>query len=333
MTDFSGLEKGGIIGEGRSKRDRLWELWNNLDLTLLDEMKNLESFTFIADAYNLGRWELDFSPLASHENLRKIVTRGYLHDADLSPLGDCTNLGILKMQLSNLASDLSFLTNLQRISSIGLQVHEPRVDFSSIGKCNEVIDVSISCHTHVDASALDECPKLERLRIGPLEKVPWNNWGVSDGRRGQIYGVTLPQISTITYLDLSGNNLTWPFWLTHSLTSIAEISEEEQLDLSQIRDWPSISEIDLSINSLVYIELPSFDRSPTIDLRQNHIIALNPANYNRESPRLRVDNDVLISDNSWKIGSAYWEAYEERPDDVQYNYEFLEWLSDHLEQN
>ena len=320
---------------------RLLKPWCALDLSVLEPASHLESFVLMNDV----RWSgprylrLDLSPLARHDDLREIVIKGYVEDADLSPLRDCRELRVLSVQMSKTRSGFAFLSDLRHLSRLELEVTWPKVDFSPAGDCDQLTDVTLSCLQYVDASALTSCPKLQTLHIGPLDSIhdsdrsdsAWVRWG---GRR-YTFGVTLPSSKSLRSLDLSENYLTYPYW---SDPDAAEtIGESEQLDLTQLHGCSRLERINLQMNGLNFIDLrqmTDIERAnnmplPVVDLRNNYLIAVNTGVYAPSEDRVLLDDGVVVTKDDQQIIHEFWVAAEENRLPYPLGQEFIHWLERH----
>ena len=323
------------------EKKRLLEPWCTLDLSVLESASHLESFAFMSNVRSPGLPDLrlDLSPLARHDDLREIVIKGYVEDADLSPLRDCRELRVLSVQMAKTRSGFAFLSDLRHLSRLELEVTWPKVDFSPAGDCDQLTDVTLSCLQYVDASALGSCPKLQTLHIGPLDSIHDSDWSdsvwVRWGGRRYTFGVTLPSSKSLRSLDLSENYLTYPYW---SDPDAAEtIGESEQLDLSQLHVCSRLEHINLQMNGLHFIDLrqmTDIERVnnmplPVVDLRNNHLVAVNTEVYAPFEERILLDDGVVATKDDQQVIREFWNAAEENRLPYPLDQEFISWLELH----
>jgi hypothetical protein len=261
--------------------DKLWKE-HGVDLSIISHLQNLEVLV-LEDIHtgHDGHWnyQLDLATLSVCKKLKHLrITGGFgggsiFKKLDLSPLASCTAL-------------------------------------------EEIIIETLSLR-YVDLSPLSQCDRLSRITVT---------------RNRSMAGIKLPSNPNVKEIDLSHNSLItrWMIVGEHALVLTPRsvpghhppklttpkvilrpekhrkmLSQDQLLDLEQLRDNKNLEKLDLSSNKITVARLSfldEFESLPLIDLRSNPLRFVNARPLSKwigriSSPMLRlmVDDDVKIT--------------------------------------
>ncbi|MHA1943888.1 MAG: hypothetical protein ACW96M_05775 [Candidatus Thorarchaeota archaeon] len=278
--------------EDKISNYRLWEQ-HGVDLSVISQLRNLE--VLVLEGIHTGHdghwnYQLDLSPLLDCNKLKHIRIGGLdggstFKKLDLSPLASCTAL-------------------------------------------EEIILETLSLR-YIDLFPLSQCERLDRIKIT-------NN--------SILAGIRLPSNPNVREIDLSSNSLitqwmivgeyglivtprsvpgnhppkyTTPEVILRPQKHSKMLSQDQLLDLEQLRENKSLEKLNLSSNEISSVRLSFLeerDRLPIIDLRSNplHFINVRPiVEWIGQLPHpdiLFIDDDVKITySDEYPSQTIVWE--------------------------